>query len=127
MDEPADDYNMSTAEKGVFNVAVLAEQNFIANGDTFKSRLVAFGSPLFVDYFIGGSSGSYGNANYFITVLNNVSGKDNAITVASKSLDTTKISITELQAKTIRTVTVFAIPAAVALIGILVYVRRRNR
>ena len=49
------------------------------------------------------------------------------ITVASKSLDPTKITITEAQAKTIRNVIVFVIPAAVALIGILVYVRRRNR
>lgn len=127
LDATAESFSMDKAEKGVFNVAVETDMNFIAGGETFKSRLVTFGSPLFVDYFIGGSSTSYDNSNYFITLLNTLSGKDNAITIASKTLDPAKITITEAQAKAIRTVTVFVFPAVVALIGILVYLRRRNR
>ncbi len=127
LDATAESFSMDKAEKGVFNVAVETDMNFIAGGETFKSRLVTFGSPLFVDYFIGGSSTSYDNSNYFITMLNTLSGKDNPITIASKTLDPAKITITEAQAKMIRTVTVFVFPAVVALIGILVYIRRRNR
>ena len=127
LDEASDKFDVSKAEKAVVNLAVQAEHNYIAGGETFKSRVIAFGSPLFVDYYIGGTATSYDNSNYFITMMNTLSGKDNVITVASKSLDSTKITITEAQAKTIRNVIVFVIPAAVALIGILVYVRRRNR
>lgn len=127
LDAASDTFSMASAEKGVFNVAVESDMNFIAGGETFKSRLVTFGAPLFVDYFIGGSSTSYDNSNYFITMLNTMSGKDNPITIASKTLDPAKITITEAQAKMIRTVTVFVFPAVVALIGILVYIRRRNR
>ena len=127
LDITSDSFSLDTAEKGSFNIAVESDMNFIANGSTYKSRLVTFGSPLFVDYFIGGSSTSYDNSNYFITMLNTLSGKDNAITIASKSLDPAKITITEAQAKGIRTVTVLVFPAVVALIGILVYLRRRNR
>ncbi len=127
LDATAESFSMDTAEKGVFNIAVETDMNFIAGGETFKSRLVTFGSPLFVDYFIGGSSTSYDNSNYFITLLNTMCGKDNVITIASKTLDPDKITITEAQAKLIRTITVFVFPAVVALIGILVYIRRRNR
>ena len=127
LDAAADNFDVKKAEKSVVNLAVQAEHNYIAGGETFKSRVIAFGSPLFVDYFIGGNATSYDNSNYFITMMNTLSGKDNVITVASKSLDPTKITITEAQAKTIRNVIVYIIPAAVALIGILVYVRRRNR
>ena len=67
LDEPAENFDVNKAEKAVRNIAVQAEHNYIAGGDTFKSRLIAFGSPLFVDYFIGGSATSYDNSNYFIT------------------------------------------------------------
>ena len=127
LDSPADDFDINTAEKGAWNVAVLAENNFFANSENYQSRLIAFGSALFVDYFIGGSAASYDNSNYFMTLLNSVSGKDNAITVASKSLDPTKITVTAAQSAAIRNVILLVIPAAVVLIGILVYVRRRNK
>ena len=91
-----------------------------------KSQVIAFGSAWFLDYYVAGSSGSYDNANYFVSLLNTMTGKENVLTIAEKSLDTTKVTITEAQVKTIRMIIVYMIPVIVALIGIVVYVRRKN-
>jgi hypothetical protein len=60
-------------------------------------------------------------------MLNTVTGKEAALTIAKKSLDQTKMTINDSAIKIIRNVTVFIIPLVVALIGIAVYVRRKNR
>lgn len=124
---PLDDPEATASEPQSSNVAVLADQTFSSGSMILKSQIVAFGSAWILDYRIGASAGSYDNANYFITLMNTATGKENVLTIAEKSLDQTKITITEAQATAIRNVTVFIIPLAVAVIGIFVYVRRRNR
>lgn len=127
LDASAENFDPSKAETGAFNIAVLADMTFTSGSDILKSQIVAFGSAWFLDYAVAASAGSYANASYFISVLNDLTGKENVLTIAEKSLDTTQITITDSQAKTIRNVTVLIIPIAVALIGIVVYVRRRNK
>jgi len=114
------------SDPAVFNVAVYATQNFVVNNEEQTSGIVAFGSAWFLDYYVA-SSASYDNANYFVTLLNTMTGKENVFVVAEKSLNQTAITITDSQAKTIRNVVVWFIPLAVAVIGIVVYVRRRNK
>lgn len=127
LDETAETFDADKAAQQSSDIAVLAEQIFTSGSDTYQSRLVAFGSAWFLDYMIGASAGSYDNANYFINLMNTATGKESILTIAEKSLDQTKITITEAQARAIRTVTVFVFPLAVALVGIFVYIRRRNR
>ena len=49
------------------------------------------------------------------------------MTIAEKSLDTTSITVSDSQISMIRNVTVFIIPLMVAVIGVIVYIRRKNR
>ena len=127
LDETADSFDASKAEKQSVNIAVLADQTFNSGSENLKSQIVAFGSAWILDYIVAGSAGSYDNANYFVSMLNTVTGKENVLTIAEKSLDVSKITITDAQVKAIRNVTVFIIPVVVAVIGIFVYVRRRNK
>ncbi|HBI85815.1 MAG TPA: hypothetical protein DDX71_05960 [Ruminococcus sp.] len=125
--ESSDEFDKDAAEKSAFNVAAYSTTTFTSGSETYSGRVVAFGSAWFLDYVVGSSAAAYDNADYFVKMLNTLTGKESVLTIAEKSLDTTKITVTEAQGKAIRTVTVFCIPLAVALIGIIVYVRRRNR
>ncbi|MCQ2417743.1 MAG: GldG family protein [Oscillospiraceae bacterium] len=126
LDETSSEFDMNSAEKNTYTVALLADQTFTVDNETVKSQIIAFGSAWMLDYYVAGSTGSYDNASYFMSLMNTATGRENVLTIAEKSLDQTKITITEAQAKTIRTVTVLIIPLVVAVLGIVVYVRRKN-
>ena len=127
LDESSEDFDPDSAERRSVDIAVLADSTFTGGSDMLKSQVIAFGSAWFLDYMVAASAGSYDNANYFINMLNTVTGKEAALTIAKKSLDQTKMTINDSAIKIIRNVTVFIIPLVVALIGIAVYVRRKNR
>lgn len=127
LDESAKDLDPAKAEKASFDVAVIADSTFTTGSDILKSQVTAFGSAWFIDYVVGASAGSYDNANYFINVMNTLTGKEAAMTIAEKSLDTAHITVSDSQSKAIRNVTVIIIPLAVAALGVIVYVRRKNR
>ncbi len=127
LDESAKELDPAKAEKGSFDIAVLSDSTFTGGSEMLKSQVIAFGSAWILDYMVGGNAGSFDNANYFVNMLNTVTGKEAALTIAQKSLDQETITITDSQAKAIRNVTVLIIPVVVALIGIVVYVRRRNK
>lgn len=127
LDETANDFDVNKAEKKSYDIAVVADSTFTSGSETLESQVIAFGSAFIFDIVITGSAGSFDNANYLITMLNTATGKENLLTIAEKSLDDAQFTITEAQATAIRTVTVFIIPLVVVLIGIFVYVRRKNK
>lgn len=124
-DEEKENFTQSKAETGSYVVAALGQQHNAVSSDTFTSSVAVFGT-WFMDTYVVESS-SYNNADYFVTVVNTLCGKENGITIAEKSLDTTTVTITDAQVTAIRNVTVFIIPLIVAVIGIVVFVRRRNK
>ncbi|MBR3269211.1 MAG: GldG family protein [Oscillospiraceae bacterium] len=110
-----------------YNVAVLATTSFTENSETNTSRIIAFGSPFFLNTTVTNNADTYGNADYFVSMMNKLTGKENIITIAEKNLNPTMISITDAQQKRLRNITVFIIPLTVAVIGLLVYLRRKNK
>ena len=125
-EEEANAFDENTAPHGKYNLAVMATQNFLVDNQQHTSKLLAFGSSWMLDAAVT-QSNAYNNTNYVVTLLNALAGKEASITVAEKSLNQTQISITAAKAGAIKAVTVFAIPALVALIGIVVFVRRKNK
>ena len=125
--EPLTEGGEADETKQSFNLAVLSRTTFTDGSETYASSLITFGSSFFLDYLVAGSSNTYGNADYFIQTLNSLTGKEQVITIAEKSLNPTMVTVTSSQRKTIRNVTVFIIPAIVALAGIFVYLRRKNK
>lgn len=126
LDENAEDFDVSNAETGSFTLAVLATNTYTEGADAYESAVLAFGSCWMLDHYVASTS-SYQNAEYFITSLNSLTGKENTITIAEKSLDQTAITISDAQKNAIRMVTVFVIPLTIAALGVVVFIRRRNQ
>lgn len=127
LSDAAADLDPDKAEKSSYDIAVLSDSTFTGGSDILKSQIIAFGSAWILDIRLAQSAGSYDNSNYFINVMNTVTGKEAAMTIAEKSLDTTSITVSDSQISMIRNVTVFIIPLMVAVIGVIVYIRRKNR
>ena len=124
--ETTEDFNPDNAEKGSFVLAAVANSYYSEGSDEYKSSMAVFGSGWFLDYYVA-SNDSYNNAAYFVSLMNTMTGKENVIQIAEKSLDQTTIEITEESAKMIRNITMFIIPLIVGIIGVVVYVRRKNK
>ena len=126
LDESSDAIDPDNAEKKSFSVAAVASNSVSVGSGVNASRIVAFGTPMMLDMNIVESK-SYLNASYFISVLNAMSGKEALATIAEKALTSNKITVTENQVKWIRYIIVLLIPLLVAVIGFVVYLRRKNR
>ena len=59
--------------------------------------------------------------------MNTICGKEDSIVVATKDLNITSITASASQVSVIKTIVVWVIPICVAVIGIVVFIRRRNR
>lgn len=116
-------FDYDKAEKGVFNDAVMSSKT---HSDGNISRVCVFGSEaLASSYFL-----SYGNANngsFFVNLFNVISGRENGITIQSKSFADVTF---EMNASTQNTLTILlcgVIPVIVIVLGIVIWVRRRHR
>lgn len=119
-----ENYEVDAADTGVFNDAVIAYRVHSTN-HTF-SRVAVFGS----DKLASSMFMSYSNANngkFFINMFNNISGKDEGVTITSKSFATTGFDMTSQQADTLAVFLCIVIPVVVIALGIVIWVRRRHR
>ena len=112
-----------------------SEQNVLVRGskhvynevnEKVSSNIYACGSPFVIDYYIT-STNALNNQEFMISLLNKCSGKDAGITILSKSLAVDSISISEQALGVVVLLVEIIIPVAIAVIGIVVFVRRRNR
>lgn len=98
------------------------------NSDEKASNLAVFGSPyMFYSNYL--SISSYNNANYIVNFCNTVTDRgDMGITITSAGLDSGELGVTN--AATIVAVGIIfigVVPFVVLLIGLIVFIRRRNR
>lgn len=126
LDAP-DDWDAASAQKQVFNT-IVAGQRETDTTDVNKikhSTILAFASS---DMFASGigDSDTFGNSQFTVSVLNELTGKENAITVASKDLTGVALEINATTAIILGIVFVAVLPLTVLIIGLVVYLRRRN-
>lgn len=119
-------FDTDSAVRGANTVMALSQSQQSTGSDLIESDVIVLGSMAMMDYYLTQDS-SYNNAEYFVGVLNSVCGKEDSIVIASKDMTATSISATQTQLVTLRTIVVFLIPLAVAAVGIVVFLRRRNR
>lgn len=72
-------------------------------------------------------SRSISNAEYFVSLLNTVTEREDVITLAPKTLGGTELGITQLQATVISGLLIFVLPIIIIITGIVIWVRRRHR
>ena len=119
-------FDISTAETGVQNLMTITTKSNAVNEDVNSSQLMVMSSCSMLDYYVA-QSASYNNAEYVVSAINVMVGKENGLVIADKALEQTNISITEGQLSGLRTLVIIIIPLIVVVIGLVVFVRRRNR
>ena len=84
------------------------------------SSAAAFGSSML-------SNTSIANAEYWIAVLNRITDRGDAVSIAPKSLEGNTLTITTGAARTWSILLCIVIPVLILLTGIVVYLKRRYR
>ena len=90
-----------------------------------QSSVMVMGSMMLADYRLM-QDASYNNAQYFISAVNTMAGKDSSLIIAEKQLtaQTLTMKTGEMRGAIFA---VFAVPALVMAIGVAVIMRRRNK
>ena len=121
------------SDKGVKNVAVVSkkEKQIGHNVDNYKivnSSVMVFGSGyIAADAFVV-QTNLYNNAPVLLNAINKMTGKEtNTVIIPDKELQRSVIAPTSTQDKRIKAFVIFVIPGIVAIIGIVVLLRRKNR
>ncbi|MCL1865908.1 MAG: GldG family protein [Oscillospiraceae bacterium] len=131
------DFDMEKAPTGAFSVAVQSTKTrYEGDGfDAYKvtSDILVFGSGqetgggngnLFNPYFM--SMQNSNNAEFFINMMNGISGKDTetTITITPKSFSVPLFEITENQTRIIGIIFMLALPLTVVAVGVVIWIRR---
>ncbi len=112
-------------EKEIPLIALSNKYTFIDN-EMVLSNLLVLSSDEMLSYRLT-SQTYYNNGDYFISIVNKISGKESGIDIVDKDLSGTTYQSTEAQISAMRTVFMFIVPAAVAVTGIVVWLRRRHK
>ncbi|MDE6031989.1 MAG: GldG family protein [Oscillospiraceae bacterium] len=119
-----DEFNFDTAESGVFNDAVAAYR--VHSTTQELSTVAVFGSYQMADSsFMSMSNGS--NADFFINMFNYISGKEDSITIKSKSFSNVTFDMNVQTATVLGIILCIVVPVVVIVLGIVIWVRRRHR
>ena len=122
-------YSLSTYEKedgdidGPFSLAVAITET-LDSGD--ESRLVWISSAAIVDDSTD-SRVSGGNSDFFLNCISWMCGEEESITIHSKSLSTTYLTISDGTAALLTAIVVGVLPAGYLAAGIVIRVRRKRR
>lgn len=108
------------------NLAVVSKRR---TGDTIdtlaESNIMVFGSMMLSDYYIMQDT-AYNNAEYLMSAINTMTGKGSGLIIAQKDLTKSTITIDQAQLNAVNVV-LYGIPFVIVVIGIVVFVRRRNK
>ena len=121
------DWEPSGETKQIFNTIVATQKATDAGGieeDRERSTVVAFGSTdMFASSFM---STTFGNAQLTIDLTNQLTGKQEGITVVPVDMTAATLEINATQAIVLGIVFVAVLPLAVLICGLVVFLRRRN-
>ncbi len=124
--EADENWNYNDAVKG--EPINIAAEGVKSNADEAASKLVVFGSYTMFSQGIM-SYNSYNNSAYLLNLANTVADKDDAgIVIESKQIDSSELGVTDVATKSaVMVIFVIIVPVAVIIIGIVVWLRRRNK
>jgi len=129
-EDSEDEWSLDTAERGEFSVGVISQKSPVETLDSevIMSNLVVFGGDnVFAAEFL--SMQNANNAEFFINMMNSLSGKDDGFipTLTHKSFTIPTFQITQEQSSSIGVVFVFVLPLLIIGTGVVVWIRRIRR
>lgn len=115
-----------TERKGSFNVVTVTRESRIVDNEYYYSYVMAFGSPTFADpYWI--ESNAFANEDIIAAAMK-ATGRERVLAVLDfKPFDDSDITITTADANRLTVACTIAIPLILAVVGIVVTVRRKHR
>lgn len=127
----ADIENEKVSQTGIlYSFCIGAKGKFVQDdeGTTASefSHVLAFGTEGFFDDSVLATP-SFKNGDLIISMLNEITGKKQGIVLKPKSVNAVKFDITDSQASALKYTFVFIIPIITFVIGIVVYLRRKNK
>ncbi|MGN1102678.1 MAG: Gldg family protein [Huintestinicola sp.] len=122
---PEDSEN--AGENGEYSAAVLSTRELQSGVDILQSNVLAIGSIFMADNTILNNTSSYNNANVLLNIVNGIAGKDDAVIIPQKNLETSTLALTSGQLKGLKILVEWIIPLVVVAAGVVILVRRKNR
>lgn len=117
-------FDIESAKSEQFNAAAVGTKT---SGDDMNSSVVAIGSYLIPNESALAMS-SYNNGAYLINMINKLTDNtDEGITIDGKDLTNPSLGITTDQINLLSAMCMVIIPIIIIIIGIVIWVRRRNR
>ena len=114
-------------EKQSYNAAVLARKEAQDGLDVIRSNMLVIGSSFMMDSYILQNTNTYNNATVLLNMINSVTGKEASIVIPDKALQQATIAPTTKDANVIRIIVIVIIPVLVAITGVIVLLRRKNK
>lgn len=105
-------------------MAVTSRKQMIDNVQ-HGSSIMVLGSMMLSDYVVLQNS-SYNNATFLVNAVNVMTGKGSSLVISPKAIDQPTVAITTNDAVGMM-IFIFAIPAVIIIVGIIVIARRRNK
>lgn len=118
----------TATEKGSFASVVLAKYKAL-DQETHISKytdVLVVGSDLILDASLISAS-QYNNGDFFLSVINELTGKTEGITLISKTVASSTFEITESSINGLTATFAAIIPVAVLAWGMVIWVRRRHK
>ena len=96
------------------------------NLDAYESRVVVCGTVSALESYILQST-SVTNGEYFTNLFNLVTERDDVISIAPKTLNSTELNINAQQAYTLLIIFMIVLPLVVLVTGLVIWLRKRNK
>ena len=129
------DISQTTGQVNIGDALVKGQQNYMAVGSkakftddnkTLYSNVIAVGSEgMLSDTYLQYSQ--YQNSEYFISVINGLTGKTAGITITPKTITVNVFDITQQQKTVLKWTFCLGVPVVVLIVGIVIWARRKNK
>ena len=127
--------SQTTGQVNIGDALVKGQQNYMAVGskakftddnNTLYSSVIAVGSEgMLSDTYLQYSQ--YQNSEYFISVINGLTGKTAGITITPKTITGNVFDITQQQKTVLKWTFCLGVPVVVLIVGIVIWARRKNK
>lgn len=120
------DKNQKELTKGVTVTAAVGSKAVFVDDGADYSNLIALGSEFFLDDTVLQMS-QYLNRQWILSLVNGVTGKSADITIEPKTVEGGLFDLTNTQIRVLEWVFIVIIPVIILAIGIIVWIKRKNR
>lgn len=125
-EEEQANFDASKAEQQAYGLAALSQRTKSGDNEQLTSNVLAFGGTAMFYQNIAGDS-RFNNNEYTVNLINKLSGKEASINIASVSFDAEALTVTQGQYTAIFWVFAIVIPVVTLVLGIVIWLRRRNK